>query len=43
MKSKNFNFVSKFKYLLLIPIVLAFVAIVIGAIFKFNLNYVKLI
>ena len=41
MKSNNksCNFVSLFKYLMLIPAVLALVAIVIGAIFHFNLDY----
>ena len=41
MKSNNkaCNFVSIFKYLMLIPAVLAVVAIVIGAIFHFNLDY----
>ena len=41
MKSNNktINFVSLFKYLMLVPAVLALVAIVIGAIFKFNLDY----
>ena len=41
MKSNNktCNFVSLFKYLMLIPAVLAVVAIVIGAIFHFNLDY----
>ena len=41
MKSNNksCNFVSLFKYLMLVPAVLALVAIVIGAIFHFNLDY----
>lgn len=41
MKSNNktFNFVAQFKYLILIPAILALVAIVIGAIFNFNLDY----
>ena len=38
MKTKsNFKFVSSFKYLMLIPVLLAVVAIVFG--FVFNLNY----
>ena len=41
MKSNNksCNFVSLFKYLMLVPAVLALVAIVIGAILHFNLDY----
>ena len=41
MKSNNkdYNVVSLFKYLMLIPAILALVAIVIGAIFNFNLDY----
>ncbi len=40
MKSnKTFNYVSKFKFLMLVPLVLALVAVVIGAIFNFNLDY----
>lgn len=33
------DFISKFKYVILIPIILALVSIVIGAIFSFNLDY----
>ena len=40
MKSNtNFNYVSKFKYLMLIPIILVLLAIVIGAIFGLNYDY----
>jgi len=41
MKSQNnnFKFISKFKYLMLIPIVICIAAIVIGAIFGFNKDY----
>ena len=41
MKSNNktCNFIAAFKYLMLVPAVLAVVAIVIGAIFHFNLDY----
>ena len=39
MKSSKFNYVSKFKYLMLFPIVIAFVAIIIGAIFNLNFDY----
>ena len=40
MKSnKAFNFVSKFKYLMLVPLVLVLVSIVIGAIWGFNADY----
>ena len=39
LNNKTCNFVSIFKYLMLIPAVLAVVAIVIGAIFHFNLDY----
>lgn len=40
MKSTNkFNFVSKFKLFMLIPIILVFVSIIIEAIFGFSLDY----
>lgn len=39
MKSKQMSYVSKFKYLMLVPIVLVLVSIVIGAIFHLNLDY----
>ena len=40
MKSnKSFDYVSKFKYLMLFPIVLLLVAVVIGSIFNLNYDY----
>lgn len=40
MKStKSNNYVSIFKYLMLVPIVLVLVSIIIGAVFNFNLDY----
>ena len=38
-KKTNFNIISKFKYWMLIPIVLVLASIVIGAIFGLNLDY----
>ncbi|MGN0961781.1 MAG: hypothetical protein ACI4PF_06275 [Christensenellales bacterium] len=39
MKNKTFKYVDKFKYLMLIPIVLLLFAIVFGAIFNLNFDY----
>lgn len=39
MKTKTFNYVSKFKYLMLAPIVILLLSIVFGAIFGLNLDY----
>lgn len=39
MKLNNCRFIEKFKYLMLIPIILALVSIVIGSIFNLNFDY----
>lgn len=39
MKNKTLKFVDKFKYLLLVPIVLVALSIVLGAIFNLNYDY----
>lgn len=39
MKSNKLNYVSKFKYLMLIPIVLLVLAVIVGAIWGLNLDY----
>ena len=39
MKNKSCNFVSKFKYFLLIPLILVVAAIIIGSIFNLNFDY----
>jgi len=36
---KPIKYVSKFKYLMLFPIIIAFVAIIIGSIFNLNFDY----
>lgn len=39
MKNKTLNFVNKFKFLLLVPIVLVALSIVLGVIFNLNFDY----
>lgn len=39
MKNRTLNFVDKFKYLLLIPIILVALSIIIGTIFNLNFDY----
>ena len=39
MKNNSINYVDKFKYFMLIPIVILLASIVLGAIFNFNLDY----
>lgn len=39
MKNNSINYVAKFKYFMLIPIVILLASIVLGAIFNFNLDY----
>lgn len=38
-QNKSFDYVSKFKYFMLVPIVIALLSIILGAIFNFNLDY----
>ena len=37
--NKAFDYVAKFKYLMLIPIVLVLAAVIIGSIFNLNYDY----